>query len=60
MKVKRYAVSIQWGQGQHYFVRTDIDTLSIAAAERETRVRALARRKSRHNLVPSVYIWERV
>ena len=30
MEVKKFAVSVQWGKGMHYFTATDLDTLAEA------------------------------
>jgi len=57
MDVKVFAVSVQYGKGHHYFVRTDIvlyhDALTFARAE----IRKLEKRYKR-GAKPTVYIWQ--
>ena len=57
MKAGRYAVSVQWGSGHHYFVHTD-NSLELSVAEVNKHKQALARRRPKHNLVPTVHLWE--
>jgi hypothetical protein len=57
MKVKRFAVSVQYGQGYHYFVKYDFETLPDAvkhAARVQKGFRAIPRKGAK----PKVHIWE--
>ncbi len=60
MKVKSFAVSVQWGEGHHYFVRTDLESELAARDDATARAKQLAKQKHKHNLKPSVYVWTRV
>lgn len=60
MKVKAFAVSVQYGQGYHYFVRYDLNSLPEAV---EFAVGTLKRliafnNRRRKKAKPVVHVWE--
>lgn len=60
MKPKGYAISVQWGSGHHYFVRTDCKDPAEAIADAKARQGVLAKKRHKHNLRPTVYVWQRI
>lgn len=58
MKVSKFAVSVQWGNGRHYFARTDLTS-------KERALKAFDAAEAQHAKVkrgfkPKVYLWEKV
>jgi hypothetical protein len=60
MDVKRYAVSVQWGKGMHYFKATDLVDYAAAEqlAEAQLRLALKTKQKSKMNLEPTIHIWQ--
>lgn len=63
MKAKRYAVSVQYGAGHHFFMGYH-DALPEAVDQAtvigETRIRDYDNRKGRRGVRPRVMVWEQV
>ena len=57
MKVDKFAVSVQYGRGHHFWLRTDYldvnKASSAAAVKRQRRMRLWKR-----GFKPTVYVWE--
>jgi hypothetical protein len=60
MDVKRYAVSIQWGKGMHYFKATDLIDYTAAEqlAHAELRLALKTKQNSAKSPEPTIHIWE--
>jgi len=58
MLVSKFAVSVQYGQGYHYFLRTDLDT-EVQAQDifKGAAARLLPHKKP--GAKPAVHLWER-
>ena len=62
MKTLQYAISVQYGQGHHFFRRTDLIVKEEAldlAREIQTQV-TKARKQVGRGAVPLVHVWERI
>lgn len=62
MKIERYAVSVQWGGGYHYFVsyHEDLKGASASAIIVQTKEdRNFAKRKNK-GAKPQTHIWENI
>jgi hypothetical protein len=66
MKTLKYAVSVQWGEGHHYFVDTDITNTSdldhaILRARVNTNIKyTKALRKNSRSPRPKIHTWEKL
>ena len=56
MKVAEYAVSIQYGEGHHFFVRTDLTSLAGAEDIAQQHVKRLSPHKK--GAIPTVHIYK--
>jgi len=56
MNVSKFAVSLQWGKGMHYWVDTDLSSNEAALKVAEAAIKRSLRMKAK-NLKPTVHVW---
>lgn len=61
MKVKEFAVSVQWGNGHHHFLKTDYESEDAAYHAGDEHAKRLARQRksNKRGAKPTVYVWLR-
>lgn len=58
MKPDRFAVSVIWGEGPHYFLRY-FSTYAKAQSAANTELNALMHRRVKRGAKPTVMVWEK-
>lgn len=56
MKVKKFAVSVQWGQGFHHFLRADYETQLQAELHASQYIERHEYKHKKGN-IPTVHLW---
>jgi hypothetical protein len=59
MKTSRYAVSVQWGNWLHYFIRSDFNSRRAAESFGKSYIRRLSRHLAARGTKPKVFVWVR-
>ena len=58
MKALKYAVSIQWGEGFHYFSYYSNSIEEASRVAHETSVRLKSQQANKRGAKPKVFLWE--
>ena len=59
MKAAKYAFSVQWGSGHHYFLRTD-DDIEKVSHWATSQAEMLRRRQGKRGAKPTVHVWKKL
>ena len=63
MKTAKFAVSVQWGNGHHYFIDSGLEEEGAArdlAAQHRRLVEATAKSRTHRGFKPQVFLWKRI
>ena len=60
MKTSAFAVSVQWGNGHHYFIRSDLATEEEARPIFDEHNRIAQGTKRKRGFKPQAFLWKRL